>query len=37
MEGIFGSVFQSVFGQDAYPNIEEKAAHLLYYGKKSSF
>lgn len=31
LEGIFGSVFQSVFGQDAYPTIEEKAAHLLYF------
>ena len=31
LEGIFGNVFQSVFGQDAYPSIEEKAAHLLYF------
>ncbi len=31
LEGIFGTVFQSVFGQDAYPTIEEKAAHLLYF------
>ncbi|MCC7430748.1 type II toxin-antitoxin system death-on-curing family toxin [bacterium] len=30
-EGIFGNVFQSVFGNDAYPGIEEKAAHLLYF------
>lgn len=22
---------QSVFGQDAYPTLEEKAAHLLYF------
>ncbi len=22
---------QSVFGEDAYPSIEEKAAHLLYF------
>ncbi|MCF6279397.1 MAG: virulence RhuM family protein [Flavobacteriaceae bacterium] len=29
--GIFGTVFQSVFGQDAYPTIEEKASHLLYF------
>ncbi len=29
--GIVGSVFQSAFGQDAYPTIEEKAAHLLYF------
>jgi death-on-curing family protein len=31
LAGIFGNVFQSVFGQDAYPTIEEKAAHLLYF------
>lgn len=31
LAGIFGNVFQSVFGQDAYPTIEAKAAHLLYF------
>ncbi|MBI2257568.1 MAG: virulence protein RhuM/Fic/DOC family protein [Flavobacteriia bacterium] len=31
LEGIFGTVFQSVFGQDAYPTVEEKVAHLLYF------
>ncbi len=31
LEGIFGNVFQSVFGQDAYPSVVEKAAHLLYF------
>ncbi|MEQ1734155.1 MAG: virulence protein RhuM/Fic/DOC family protein, partial [Bacteroidia bacterium] len=31
LEGIFGNVFQSVFEQDAYPSVEEKAAHLLYF------
>lgn len=31
LEGIYGNVFQSVFGQDAYPSTEEKAAHLLYF------
>lgn len=31
LEGIFGNVFQSVFGSDAYPTIEEKVAHLLYF------
>jgi len=31
LEGIFGSVFQSVFGEDAYPTVEKKAAHLLYF------
>ena len=35
LEGIFGNVFQSVFGQDAYPSIEEKAAHLLYFVVKN--
>jgi len=29
--GILGSVFQTVFGQDAYPTIEEKAANLIYF------
>jgi prophage maintenance system killer protein len=31
IEGIIGSVFQSAFGEDAYPSLEEKAAHLLYF------
>lgn len=31
LKSIFGNVFQSVFGQDAYPTVEEKAAHLLYF------
>ena len=31
LEGILGSVMQSVFGEDAYPTIEEKAVHLLYF------
>ncbi|MCX8080100.1 MAG: virulence protein RhuM/Fic/DOC family protein [Bacteroidia bacterium] len=31
LESIFGNVFQTVFGQDAYPAVEEKAAHLLYF------
>ncbi|MFH1895958.1 MAG: virulence protein RhuM/Fic/DOC family protein [bacterium] len=29
--GIVESVFQSAFGKDAYPSVEEKAAHLLYF------
>ncbi|MDD2916840.1 MAG: virulence protein RhuM/Fic/DOC family protein [Candidatus Gracilibacteria bacterium] len=29
--GIVGNVMQSVFGEDAYPSIEEKASHLLYF------
>ena len=28
LQGIFANVFQSVFGEDAYPSIEEKAANL---------
>lgn len=31
LSGIFGNVFQSLFGEDAYATIEEKAAHLLYF------
>lgn len=31
LEGIVGSVFQSIFGEDAYKSVEEKAAHLLYF------
>lgn len=31
LEGILSTVFQTVFGQDAYPTLEEKAAHLLYF------
>lgn len=29
--GIIAAVYQSVFGEDAYPTIEEKAANLLYF------
>ena len=35
MGGIIGNVFQSAFGQDAYPSIEEKAAHLFYFTVKN--
>jgi len=35
LEGIFESVFQTVFGEDAYPTVEEKAAHLLYFVVKN--
>ena len=31
VEGIIAAVYQSVFGQDAYPSVEEKAANLLYF------
>lgn len=29
--GIIAAIYQSVFGKDAYPSIEEKAANLLYF------
>ena len=31
LEGILGNVFQSAFGEDVYPSLEEKAAHLIYF------
>ncbi len=31
LQGILAAVYQSVFGKDAYPTLEEKAAHLLYF------
>ncbi len=31
LEGILGNVFQTIFGQDVYQTLEEKAAHLLYF------
>ncbi|MCQ2772393.1 MAG: virulence RhuM family protein [Bacilli bacterium] len=31
VDGILGAVYQNVFGQEAYPSIREKAAHLLYF------
>ena len=31
VEGIIAAVYQSVFGQDVYPSLEEKAANLLYF------
>ena len=31
LQGIFGNLDQSVFGEPAYPTIESKAAHLLYF------
>lgn len=30
VEGILAAVYQSVFGGDVYPSLEEKAANLLY-------
>ena len=31
VEGIIAAVYQSAFGEDAYPSIEERAANLLYF------
>lgn len=31
VQGIIAAVYQSVFGRDAYPSLEEKAANLLYF------
>lgn len=35
LEGIIGNVFQSFGGEDVYPTLEEKAAHLLYFTIKN--
>lgn len=35
LTGIFGNLEQSVFGEPAYPTIESKAAHLLYFVVKN--
>ncbi|SCW54504.1 Fic/DOC family protein [Lachnospiraceae bacterium C10] len=34
VNGIISAIYQSVFGEDAYPTIEEKAANLLYFMTK---
>ena len=31
VEGILAAVYQSVFGGDVYPSLEEKASNLLYF------
>jgi prophage maintenance system killer protein len=31
LDGIVGSIFQTFDGNDLYPSVEEKAAHLLYF------
>ena len=31
LDGILSAIYQSAFGQDAYPFLEEKAANLLYF------
>ncbi len=33
--GIFGNLNQTVFGEPAYPTVESKAAHLLYFVVKN--
>lgn len=35
LTGIFGNLEQSVFGEPAYPTLESKAAHLLYFVVKN--
>lgn len=35
LQGIFGNLNQSIFGEPAYPTIESKAAHLLYFVVKN--
>jgi prophage maintenance system killer protein len=35
LAGIFGNLDQTVFGDPAYPTIESKAAHLLYFVVKN--
>jgi death-on-curing family protein len=31
LEGIIGNLYQTFGGEDLYPSIEEKAAHLIYF------
>ena len=31
LDGILGSVYQAMFGEDVYPTVEEKEATLLYF------
>lgn len=31
LEGIIASIYQTAFGEDVYPSIQEKAANLLYF------
>lgn len=35
LESIFGNLEQTVFGEPAYPSLESKAAHLLYFVVKN--
>lgn len=34
-KGILGAIYQTAFGEEVYPSIEEKAAHLLYFTVKN--
>ena len=31
LNGILASIYQNVYGQEVYPSLEEKGAHLLYF------
>ncbi len=31
LQGMMGNIYQSAFGEDVYPTLEEKAANLLYF------
>ena len=31
LEGILGNIYQTFDGEDLYPSLEEKAAHLIYF------
>ena len=31
VDGIIAAIYQSAFGQDTYPSVEEKASNLLYF------
>jgi death-on-curing family protein len=31
LQGIVGNIYQSAFGEDVYPTLEEKAANLFYF------
>ena len=35
LQGSIGNIYQSFGGQDEYPTLEEKAAHLLYFVTKN--
>ena len=35
LHALFGNVFQSFAGDDVYPTVEDKAAHLLYFTVKN--